>query len=303
MKTVRPIGLSDEQKEQLRLSCLAAGEIARQREEAAIVQLPLWYEEKRGTPNSFIRSALFAAIQSKDRIFIKNSVVTSQEGIEIKFTGEQLNQEDLTVWETLVHLARQSPLGDDCTLTGYSVLTMMELPTTAAQYKTLQASIDRLTACLVKIESERYVYGGSLVENFAIDKDTKQFKIQLNRKLIKLFGEDDWTGIEWQRRLQLRRKPLAQALHAYYSSHRSPFPVRLSTLQGITGSKNSQAASFKRQCRVALESLVEIGFLLSFSFDQENGIQAPSFQDGFLFLSLRISSRNTSDFERLDFKQ
>jgi TrfA protein len=87
--------------------------------------------------------------------------------------------------------------------------------------------------------------------------------------LIKLFGEDDWTGIEWQRRLQLRRKPLAQALHAYYSSHRSPFPVRLSTLQGITGSKNSQAASFKRQCRVALESLVEIGFLLSFSFDRD----------------------------------
>jgi TrfA protein len=109
----------------------------------------------------------------------------------------------------------------------------------------------------------------ALTSVVAIDKNTKQFKIQLDRKLIKLFGEDDWTGIEWQRRLQLRRKPLAQALHAYYSSHRSPFPVRLSTLKGITGSKNSQSAGFKRQCRVALEALVEIGFLHSFSIDRD----------------------------------
>ena len=40
-------------------------EISRQREAAQVIQLPLWPEPKRGTPNSFIRSALFAAIQSK----------------------------------------------------------------------------------------------------------------------------------------------------------------------------------------------------------------------------------------------
>ena len=46
-----------------------------EREKNAVVQLPLWPEPKRGAPNSFIRSALFAAIQSKDRQFLKETVL------------------------------------------------------------------------------------------------------------------------------------------------------------------------------------------------------------------------------------
>src|ERR1051325_9017610 len=84
------------------------------REERAVVQLPLWPEPKRGAPNSFIRSALFAAIQGKDRQFMKEAVLASQDGIVIKYTGEQLNQADLDVWETIVHLAREQPLGTFC---------------------------------------------------------------------------------------------------------------------------------------------------------------------------------------------
>ncbi len=51
------------------------------RAQNAVVQLPLWPEPKRGAPNSFIRSALFAAIQGKDRQFIKEAVLASQDGI------------------------------------------------------------------------------------------------------------------------------------------------------------------------------------------------------------------------------
>ena len=86
------------------------------------IQLPLWPEPKRGTPNSFIRSALFSAIQSKDRAFLKGAALFSQQGIEIKFTGEQLNQEDLTLWETLVHLAKEQPLGNLCNFTAHGIL-------------------------------------------------------------------------------------------------------------------------------------------------------------------------------------
>jgi hypothetical protein len=68
------------------------------RESAEILQLPLWAEQKRGTPNSFLRSSLFAAVQGKDRRFMKEEVLASQNGITVKFTGEQLNQSDLDVW-------------------------------------------------------------------------------------------------------------------------------------------------------------------------------------------------------------
>jgi hypothetical protein len=258
----------NERLEKIRQGCIQAAEIARQREAVEVLQLPLWQDEKRGTPNSFLRSALFAAIQSKDRVFVKEAVLASQEGILVRFTGEQLNQEDLTVWETLVHIAREHPLGNECVFTGYSVLKFMALPQSVNHYKTLQASVARLTACLVQIESEQYAYGGSLVESFAIDKKNKRCRVRLNRDLIKLFREDDWTGIEWQKRLQLRRKPLAQALHAYYSSHRDPYPVKLATLQSLTGSKNAQAAGFKVKVKAALDVLVEIGFLANYTIER-----------------------------------
>ncbi|NMQ30027.1 TrfA family protein, partial [Candidatus Accumulibacter phosphatis] len=89
----------------------------------------------------------------------------------------------------------------------------------------------------------------------------------LHRELIRLYGETQWTAIDWQQRLNLRRKPLAQALHAYYSSHRMPHPVKLSTLQRYTGSRNQQAAGFKVKLRAALDELVKLAFLQSYSIE------------------------------------
>jgi hypothetical protein len=126
-------------------------ETVRQRETAQNIQLPLWPEPKRGTPNSFIRSALFAAIQSKDRVFLKESTVASQKGITVKFTGEQLNQEDLSVWETLAHLGRQHPLRHVCEFAAHGLLKSLGLHTGLSQHKQLHSTIIRLTACAVEI--------------------------------------------------------------------------------------------------------------------------------------------------------
>jgi hypothetical protein len=65
--------------------------------QAKIVQLPLWPEPTRGTPNSFLRGALFAAIQGKERQGLQRQVLASQKGSTIRFTGIQLDQSDLDV--------------------------------------------------------------------------------------------------------------------------------------------------------------------------------------------------------------
>ena len=239
-------------------------ESARQREASQIIQLPLWPEPKRGTPNSFIRSALFAAIQSKDRVFLKESTVASQKGIVVKFTGEQLNQEDLSVWETLVHLARQHPLGHQCDFTAHSLLKSLGLHTGLSQHKQLHSTIVRLTACAVEITHEGKTYFGPLVKSGLKDELTSHYRIELNRELIRLFGDNQWTALDWQQRQQLRGKHLAQALHAFYSSHRQPFPIKLDTLRGYVGSRNFQKAGFKVKLRAALTELVSIGFLKAY---------------------------------------
>lgn len=244
-------------------------EASRQREAAQVIQLPLWPEPKRGTPNSFIRSALFAAIQSKDRVFLKEATLASQKGITVKFTGEQLNQEDLSVWETFAHLARQHPLGHLSEFTAHGLLKSLGMHTGLSQHKQLHSTIIRLTACAVEITHEGKTYFGPLVKSGLKDELTSHYRIELNRELIRLFGENQWTALDWQQRQGLRGKHLAQALHAFYSSHRQPFPIKLDTLRSYVGSKNFQKAGFKVKLRAALDELVKIGFLSGYAMDSD----------------------------------
>jgi hypothetical protein len=234
---------------------------------AKIAQLPLWYEPERGTPNSFLRSALFAAIQGKDREYLTEVTLASSKDITVKYTGQQLNQDDLTVWEHLVHLARQHPLGTICHFTAHSFLKMLGLHTGGDEHARLHSTITRMIACAVEIRHNGKFYVGSLIEAGAGTDDDSgdgkpiHYALRLNRDLIRLYGETQWTALNWATRLELRRKPLAQALHGYYSSHASPVPVKLATLREYTGSRNTQAASFKRQVGEALKALKEKQFL------------------------------------------
>ena len=238
-----------------------------ERLKTGIIYLPTWREDRYGSPNSFLRSALFAAIQSKDRKYLEKTEVFSQQGITVTYTGRQLNQEDLTVWLALVDLMKKDPLGKECKFTSHEILKYMNLGTGGREYERLENSILRMTACAVVIKTDRSTYGGNLIHNFVIDEITKCYRITLNRHLIKLFDDNDWTAIDWEQRKQLKHKPLCLKLHNYYSSHEKPLPVSLEFLLNITGSTNSQKADFKRKVKAALEELVKIDFLKGSSIE------------------------------------
>ena len=238
-----------------------------ERLKTGIIYLPTWREDRYGSPNSFLRSALFAAIQSKDRKYLEKTEVFSQQGITVTYTGRQLNQEDLTVWLALVDLMKKDPLGKECKFTSHEILKYMNLGTGGREYERLENSILRMTACAVVIKTDRSTYGGNLIHNFIIDEITKCYRITLNRHLIKLFDDNDWTAIDWEQRKQLKHKPLCLKLHNYYSSHEKPLPVSLEFLLDITGSTNSQKADFKRKVKAALEELVKIDFLKGSSIE------------------------------------
>ena len=74
---------------------------------AKVIQLPLWPEPKRGAPNAVLRGALFAAVH-KDRRYMDRELLAAQDGIKVRFTGKQLDQSDLDVWEQVLHLARDA---------------------------------------------------------------------------------------------------------------------------------------------------------------------------------------------------
>lgn len=222
---------------------------------AKIIQLPLWPEPVRGAPNSFLRSALFAAIQGKGRKQMKRELLASMQGITVRFTGEQLDQSDLDVWEQAVHLARRHPLGHVCHFTGYAFLKALGRSTGTSDYQWLENVLERLVACAVIIDSKTKKYIGNLLASWKKDQETRSYKLTLNPDTVKLYGWNDWTAIDWEQRQELRGKPLALWLHGFYSTHARPHPLKIETLHQLCGSANKDIHDFKRQLTGAFADL------------------------------------------------
>jgi len=217
---------------------------------AEIIQLPLWGEVTRGTPNSFLRGALFAAIQGKEREYIKGQMLASRDGIKIRFTGMQLDQSDLDVWEQAAELARSHPLGNVCHFTIYGFLKALGRNTGKRDHEWLKDVLRRLMSAGVEVTHGRYTYGGSMLE-FAYDDVAEVYVLRLNPKILALY-KAGWTGIDWETRQKLRRKPLALWIHGYLSSDAENYATKVETLHRLSGSKTKELRFFKVNLKAAL---------------------------------------------------
>jgi hypothetical protein len=225
---------------------------------AKVIQLPLWPEPVRGMPNPALRSALFAAVQSKDRRFINYELITALNGIEIRFKGEQLNQEDLEVCAQVFHLARLHPLADTCHMAAHAFLKSIGRHTGNSEHIQLHQSLLRLQAHSVQIKAGRYIYFGSLIEKGIKDQLTRRYLIKVNPDLAPLF-HNGWTALDAEQRRRLRGKSLALWLHAFYASHEKPFPYKVETLRDLCGSRDKTLRSFRQKLRRALDELQATG--------------------------------------------
>ena len=222
-----------------------------------VVQLPLWPEPVRAVPNGFLRSALFGAIKKGARRYLKAELVAAVEGIEIRYTGERLDQGDLDVWESVLHAVRLQELGSQCRVTSYALLKLMGLTDTGKNRATLHTRITRLVANALEVKHGRYSYMGSLIAGAAKDEETQEWVIELNPKLRPLFAADQFTQVEWGVRHALSGKPLAQWLHGFYATHAKPFPMKVETLLNLSGGENADTYSGKQKLRKALDAVAE----------------------------------------------
>jgi hypothetical protein len=235
---------------------------------AEVVQLPFWPEPARGVPNSALRGALFAAIQGKDRRYMKRELLAVQQGMQIRFTGMQLDQSDLDVWELALHLARLHPLGSRCEFTVHGFLKALGRSTGKPMHEWLKDVFARLAGAVVEITHNSKTYFGSLIEGGVRDENTGLYIVNLNPELVRLYGAGMWTGIDWEQRKALGRKPLAQWLHGFYASHAQPFPLKIETLHELSGSRNASLRDFRRRLKTALNELRAVGAIHSYEIDK-----------------------------------
>jgi TrfA protein len=237
---------------------------------AKIYQLPLWPEVSPGAPNAVLRSALFPAIQSKDRRMLDNELIASIKGQEIRFTGKQLNQEDLEVWLEVLDIAKNHPLGNLCHSSAHGLLKALDRATGNHDHQQLDASLTRLVACGVKvIIGRRFEYTGGLLHDVFKDDATRQYRIQANPRLAAFFAQG-WTRLDRPTRRKLRGKPMALWLQAHYATHKDPLPYSVELLRQLSGSRTKDLFKFRQNLREALTALQATGAIASWEIDSDD---------------------------------
>lgn len=223
-----------------------------------VAQLPLWAEPVRGVPNAVLRSALFGAIKRGKRAYQQGIKKASVEGVTVIHTGPQLDQADLDVWEQCLHLARTSGLGTRIQFSAGGFLKAIERSTGGKDIDWLKNAFRRLSSSVVEVADGKRAYFGPMLIGGARDDESGNYVIEINPKIVSLFGTDGWSSIEFETRRALKKQPLSQWLHGFYSSHARPFPMKVETLHRLCGSEAKQMSHFRADLRDALSRLAQV---------------------------------------------
>jgi hypothetical protein len=240
-----------------------------------VVQLSLSFPERtRPVSNVTLRAALFAAIQGEDRQLFNDVVLASQDGIKIIFSGEQLNQDDHDVFMQLVAMAIHKPLGEEVEISASSILSELGRGKGGKDHSQLREEINRLVKATINIKCNGIDFIGHLINDAFQDEKEPQNKrhwnYQLNPRVAALFSQNQYTIVDWEQRLKLKRKDLARWLMLYYSSHATPFPVGVEFLRDKSGSRTKELWKFRQNLKKALNDLIEINFITEWDINKSD---------------------------------
>ena len=241
------------------------------------LMVPDFSDVFRGVPNPFLRGGLFTARSKSERNNLPGVKVASLSNFDIEYKGEELRQDDLSVWMSLISRARNQPLGDKVYFTGYALIKDLGWSMNKVGYARAKACIERLKLTSLKISSKdlKAAYAGSLIRDYAWDaiddSGNAKWMIRFEPKIAQLFGNSNTTLLEWEERKQLgTRGTLLQWLHGYYSTHGVPIPMLVTKLHELCESEEKSIPNFTIRLRKALETLLSIGFLVRYRID--NGL-------------------------------
>ena len=236
---------------------------------ATQLSLELWPDAVRGVPNAVLRGSLFTV--SKQRATAKKrELLAAVDGIEIRFKGERYNQTDLDLWEMLLHLARLQPLGNQVEFTAHALLKELGRGVGGKDHDDLKEDIARLLGGVVEITwtETGKTFIGHLVEKAYRDEVTQRYIVVFDQKMLGLY-EGGYTYVDWERRKALKGNSLAKWLQGFYASHADPYPYKVETIKNLCGSTVARLPDFRRMLRAALDELVEVGSIKSWSIKDD----------------------------------
>ena len=217
--------------------------------------LPDIFEDKRAIPNCFLRGALFGMVRKGRRALVENQPIFTMSQYEVAFSGSEMDQNDLELWDTLMYLAKEHHVNSELRITLYGLCQNMRMPVNGVNRKTLVSRVKRLAFGQVSIKANDKEYFGSLIDDGYIDEaGDGKLVIRYNKKLAPLFTDGDYTLISADIRHLLGDNQLARWLYNFYESHDQPIPFAIDFIRKLCRSE-SELKGFKQKLKSALEEV------------------------------------------------
>ncbi len=223
-------------------------------QQLAQIELPILPEDARATANILLRCSLFAATKRGARAYKKRERLASVENISVVFTGAQLDQADLDVYQQCIWLLAHQEDKEIVKFSARDFLKSIGRNGDGRSHEWLKDAFARLVANSIEISDGKKTYFGSLIAGGKRNEETGYYEIQMNGNLQNLYTAGNWSGVNWSERKQLKGKSLALWLHAFYSTHNNPYPYTIGALQKLSGSE-AETKEFKRSLSNAIEEL------------------------------------------------
>ncbi len=214
---------------------------------------PVWPEAVRSAPNAILRSALFGIVRKGKRPVLDGvELVPAVKGVEIKVRSSvSLDQNDLDVWEEIVHWARKEDPGRRLEIPVRPFLEALGRKPGKPNRQWLYDALERLYRCeiFIRMEKEGIEFEGALIARLVIEKG-KPILVQLDPYLPVLW-EPGWTRQNLEHRRALGQNQLAKWLHSFYGTHKKPLAYKVETLQALCGSRTKELWKFRQQLKTA----------------------------------------------------
>lgn len=201
-------------------------------------------DDSRITPNAFLRSSLFGIVKTGGRVRLENFKVHSMSQYEIFYTGEQLDQNDLNLFDALVFMSKMDSTEVTLESSLYNICNFMGIYKSKSGRDAIKDSIIRLTKANIEIRYQKMFYYGSILNDFYVDKKTGKLFITFNKKILSIFATNDYTIRNIEIKRELGKNQLASWLFNFYETHQNPMPFKIEFLKNLCGS-GSEMKIFK----------------------------------------------------------
>lgn len=163
------------------------------------VQLLAWPEPLRDIPNAVMRGALFTASDECER-FTEMTLIASAHSIEIYYLGKRLNQDNLEIWEMLLHFAKLQPLNSEVRFTAQVMLKALGRDTGDKGRMQLRKEISEFAGRVeirypIERKGRRLIvsYAMYFFEGLEMNYFDDEYVVRLSQRFREIYAAKSWA--------------------------------------------------------------------------------------------------------------